>query len=63
MGLSLPIYEMGGWFPLAIKGYDLMISLFLGEQGFLLALVDTFLSWSPEHLEINQSSPFVIVAF
>ena len=40
-----------------------MISLFLGEQGFLLALVDRFLSWSPEHLEINQSSPFVIVAF
>ena len=30
-----------------------MISLFLGEQGFLSALLDMFLSWSPEHLEIN----------
>lgn len=63
MGLSLPIYEMGGWFPLAIKGYDLTISLFLGEQGFLLALVDKFLSWSLGHLEINQSPPFVVVVF
>lgn len=63
MGLSLPIYEMGGWFPLEIKGCDLVISLFLGEQGFLSALLDMFLSRSPEHLEINQSPPLVVVAF
>ena len=40
-----------------------MISLFLGEQGFLSALLDMFLSWSPEHLEINQSPPLLLLLF
>lgn len=49
--------------PLAIKGYDLLISLFLGEQGFLSALVDNACLGLQSIWKSPKSPPLVVVAF